>query len=48
MFETLKYEVQELDRIRFANIDLTGLKRGEWRHLTKNEISEIKKIVEIQ
>jgi len=47
MFEALEYEVQELDRIRFANIDLTGLKRGEWRHLTKNEISEIKRIVKI-
>jgi len=47
MFEALEYEVQELDRIRFANIDLTGLKRGEWRHLTNNEISKIKQIVNI-
>jgi 23S rRNA pseudouridine2605 synthase len=46
MFEMLEYEVQELDRIRFANIDLSGLKRGEWRHLTKNELSELKEIVE--
>jgi len=46
MFEKLEYEVQELDRIRFANIDLSGLKRSEWRHLTKNELSEIKKILE--
>ena len=46
MFEALEYEVQELDRIRFANIDLSGLKRGEWRHLSKNELSELKEIVE--
>ena len=47
MFESLNYKVQELDRIRFANIDLRGLKRGEWRHLTKNEISKFKQIVNI-
>jgi len=47
MFEALEYEVQELDRIRFANIDLTGLKRGEWRHLSNNEISKLKQTVEI-
>jgi len=46
MFEELEYEVQELDRIRFANIDLSGLKRGEWRHLTKKEIAELKQIVQ--
>ena len=48
MFETLEYEVQELDRIRFANIDLTGLKRGEWRHLSKSEVTKLKQIVEIK
>ena len=46
MFESQGYEVQELDRVLFANIDLKGLKRGEWRHLTTKEISELKKIVE--
>ncbi len=46
MFEVLEYEVQELDRIRFANIDLSGLKRGEWRHLIKHEISKLKETVE--
>jgi 23S rRNA pseudouridine2605 synthase len=45
MFESLEYEVQDLDRIQFANIDLHGLKRGEWRKLTNKEIIEIKKIV---
>jgi len=48
MFESLDYEVQELDRVQFANINLTGLKRGEWRYLTKKEITELKKIVDIQ
>ena len=46
MFESLGYDVQELDRIQFANIDLRGLKRGEWRHLTTKEIGELKKTVE--
>jgi len=47
MFEALEYEVQDLDRFQFANINLTGLKRGEWRHLSQKELSELKNIVEI-
>ena len=38
MFETLGYEVQELDRISFGKIGLSGLKRGQWRFLTPQEI----------
>ncbi len=48
MFESLEYEVQELDRVQFANIDLKGIKRREWRYLTNKEINELKKIVGYQ
>ncbi len=47
MFEEIGYEVQELERIAFANLDLRDLKQGEWRHLTKSELAEIKQLVRI-
>jgi len=43
MFETFEYEVEELDRIAFGPITLSGLKRGEWRYLRKSEIDDIHK-----
>jgi pseudouridine synthase len=45
MLEEIGYEVQELDRVVFANLDLHGLKRGEWRYLSKKELAEIKQLV---
>lgn len=38
MCEALEYEVVKLKRIRVSNILLGDLKKGEWRHLTENEI----------
>jgi pseudouridine synthase len=43
MFEELGYEVVELDRIGFGPLTLSGIKRGEWRFLNKNEIEELKR-----
>jgi 23S rRNA pseudouridine2605 synthase len=45
IFEELDYEVKSLDRKFYANLSTTGLKRGEYRHLTRNEILGLKKIV---
>jgi pseudouridine synthase len=42
MFEELGYHVIELDRIGFGSLTLTGLKRGEWRYLTEEEIKRLK------
>ena len=36
------YEVQSLKRIRFMNIMLDGLKKGEWRELSAKEIEGLK------
>lgn len=44
MFETLGYHVKKLERKMFAGLDINGLKRGEYRKLTKNEINSLKKI----
>ncbi len=38
MCEELDYEVVKLKRIRVSNILLGDLKKGEWRHLTEEEL----------
>lgn len=43
MFEALGYEIKKLDRIAYGHITTQGLKRGEWRYLTKKEIDLFKK-----
>jgi 23S rRNA pseudouridine2605 synthase len=48
MFETLKYEVQELNRISFGPLKLSGVNIGEWRHLSEKEIVMIKREIGIQ
>ena len=40
MCEHLGYEVRRLKRVRIMNI-LLDINRGEWRHLTKKEFSEL-------
>ncbi|ROL61462.1 rRNA pseudouridine synthase, partial [Bacteroidetes/Chlorobi group bacterium ChocPot_Mid] len=44
MFEALGYQVKKLERKMFAGLDINGLKRGEYRKLTKNEINSLKKM----
>lgn len=48
MFEAFGYEVRKLDRKIFAGISTKGIKRGEYRHLDKQEIIELKKLVKIK
>jgi pseudouridine synthase len=48
MFQTLGYEVDELERVEFVGLHVNDLKPGEWRELTSDEIKGIKKIVERQ
>ncbi len=45
LFEHFGYEVKKLDRKAFANLTTSGLKRGEWRHLSKQEVRELKNLV---
>ena len=45
MCEYLGYEVKKLKRIRIMNISLDGLKPGQWREFTKEELSAITKAV---
>ena len=39
MFESIKHDVLKLKREKYANLDLTNLKSGEYRKLTNKEIA---------
>ncbi|WHY21722.1 pseudouridine synthase [Paenibacillus sp. G2S3] len=41
MCKELGYRVLELERIRIMNITLDSLERGQWRHLSVEELSEL-------
>lgn len=39
IFEALGYKVVKLDRVMFAGLTKKGLKRGDWRFLTEQEVA---------
>ena len=39
IFEHLGYKVCKLDRVMFAGLTKKGLKRGDWRFLTEQEVA---------
>lgn len=43
MCEYLDYKVVSLKRIRIMNVKLDGIKEGEWRYLTNEELLELNK-----
>jgi 23S rRNA pseudouridine2605 synthase len=45
MFEALGYDVRKLDRIGYAGLGITGLRRGAWRYLDENEVRALKNLV---
>ncbi|MGC8897016.1 MAG: pseudouridine synthase [Bacteroidota bacterium] len=47
LFEKLGRVVKRLSRVAYANITTEGLKRGEWRYLTPQEVAELKAMVNI-
>ncbi len=44
MFESLGYEIKKLERLAYGKINLEGLKRGQWRFMTKKEIEGLTKL----
>ncbi|MCI0515087.1 rRNA pseudouridine synthase [candidate division KSB1 bacterium] len=44
MFESLKYRVKELTRIKFAGLTISDLNPGEWRYLSRDELQRIQKL----
>jgi pseudouridine synthase len=47
MFETLGHRVFALKRLRLGSLHLGKLKKGQWRHLTSEEIKRLKKDVQL-
>ncbi len=47
MFESLGYDVKKLHRKFFATLTVSGMKRGDYRHLTRNEIEDLRKYVQL-
>jgi len=48
LFEAVGYPVVGLVRVDFAGLTLEGLKKGEWRHLSKPEIRRLKRLVGLE
>lgn len=46
MCEYLNYEVTKLKRVRIMNVSLNNIPLGKWRNLTKEELTEIMRMVE--
>ncbi len=44
MFDAISHPVLRLKRISFGDIMLQNLKRGSYRHLTKDEINHLQQI----
>ncbi len=42
IFETLGYKVVKLDRVIFAGMTKKNIQRGHWRHLTEQELNNLK------
>ena len=42
IFESLGYKVIKLDRVFFAGLTKKGLRRGDWRHLTEQEVNYLR------
>lgn len=48
MMEALGYEIAALDRVEYAGLNLTKLRRGEWRRLRPNEINRLRRLVKLK
>jgi hypothetical protein len=44
MLESLGFTVQRLKRVEYARIGLEGLKPGEWRYLSPEELDQARKL----
>lgn len=48
MMEALGYEVEKLDRVQYAGLDVGKLRRGQWRRLKPNEINRLRRSVKLK
>lgn len=45
MFEAVGLFVRKLKRIEYGNLDLNGLKSGQWRYLNSEEVRKLKSLI---
>ena len=48
LFEHFGYDVRRLDRKQYGILTTRGLARGEYRHLTRDEIAELRALVKLK
>ncbi|MFN5866617.1 MAG: pseudouridine synthase, partial [Candidatus Kapaibacterium sp.] len=48
IFEHFGYEVVRLHRVRYAHVTVSGLSRGEYRHLSRDEVRALRKRVGVE
>jgi 23S rRNA pseudouridine2605 synthase len=48
MFEALGHEVKALERVRYAGLTASGVRRGKWRRLEKKEIERLYRAVKLK
>jgi 23S rRNA pseudouridine2605 synthase len=48
LFEHFGYDVKRLDRKQYAFLTARGLARGEYRHLTRDEVNELYKMTKLR
>ena len=48
MLESLGHEVAALERVGYAGLDLSGLRRGRWRRLHTHEINALRRSVKLK
>jgi pseudouridine synthase len=46
MLAACGFQVRSLQRVRFGTVTIGDLKAGEWRHLTRDEVRGLRRIVE--
>jgi len=47
LFEHFGYDVRRLDRKQYGTLTTRGLARGEYRHLTRAEVQQLRKLVKL-
>ena len=48
MMEALGHRVDALERVRYAGLDLRGLRRGRWRRLENHEVNALRRSVKLK
>ena len=48
LFEHFGYDVRRLDRKEYGILSTRGLARGEYRHLTRDEVRDLRKLVKLK